>query len=218
MSSTSTAAAELARPKDLLTSTATSFFLGLLFSLFPYDFPLLWTSTPPADPFTPLESHYMLLANAPPLIPRVLHIVIGIGFLGFLMKLYRATESNLLFDGASLALYVVGVVIYITNIVRGLHVISGHEYNRLVHKDGTAAAADEVDVEETLTREDSLRVLSASHTILALVLLGILVFQAGQWYADRKEGTERMKMNLEDNKRAARLRSPGAAAAAKKRA
>ena len=39
-------------------------------------------------------------------------------------------------------------------------------------------------------RSDSLRVLSASHTILALVLMGILVLQAGQWYAERKERQE----------------------------
>jgi hypothetical protein len=39
-------------------------------------------------------------------------------------------------------------------------------------------------------REDSLRVLAASDTILALVLVGVLVLQAGQWYAQRKEEEE----------------------------
>lgn len=41
-----------------------------------------------------------------------------------------------------------------------------------------------------LGRDDSLRVLAASNTILALVLMGVLVLQAGQWYAERKEGQE----------------------------
>ena len=36
-------------------------------------------------------------------------------------------------------------------------------------------------------REDSLRVLAASNTILALVLVGVLVLQAGQWYAEKKD-------------------------------
>ena len=44
--------------------------------------------------------------------------------------------------------------------------------------------------EMPLGRDDSLKVLAASNTILALVLVGVLVLQAGQWYAERKEGQE----------------------------
>lgn len=44
--------------------------------------------------------------------------------------------------------------------------------------------------ERPLGRDDSLKVLAASNTILALVLVGVLVLQAGQWYAERKEGQE----------------------------
>lgn len=44
--------------------------------------------------------------------------------------------------------------------------------------------------ETPLGRDDSLKVLAASNTILALVLVGVLVLQAGQWYAERKEGQE----------------------------
>lgn len=41
-----------------------------------------------------------------------------------------------------------------------------------------------------LGREDTLKVLSASNTILALVLVGILVLQAGQWYAEKKDADD----------------------------
>ena len=44
--------------------------------------------------------------------------------------------------------------------------------------------------ETIIGREDSLKVMAASNTILALVLLGVLVLQAGQWYAERKERDE----------------------------
>ena len=54
----------------------------------------------------------------------------------------------------------------------------------------SGSAAGEV----VLGREDSLKVLSASNTILALVLVGILVLQAGQWYAERKDGEEAAKV------------------------
>ena len=178
----------------------------MLFSLFPYDFPLLWTSTPPPDPFTPLETHYLILADAPPLIQRILHIVVGIGYFGFFLKLWRATESNMLFDGASLVLYVIATVIYITNIVKGLNIVKAGTYENvdiLADQQKNPHGVPVVRLEGVLNREDSLKVLSASHTILALVLMGVLVFQAGQWYADRKEG--HLVANTEENDSPQRL-------------
>lgn len=60
---------------------------------------------------------------------------------------------------------------------------------------GEAGAAEG---EAGVGREDSLRVLAASNTILALVLVGVLVLQAGQWYAERKEQDEVEKLEKED--------------------
>ena len=129
-----------------------------------------------------------ILLASPPLIPRILHIVIATGLLGFFIKLLRPTESNLLFDGASLALYVVGIVVYITNIVKGMRMASSGIYATPDEKVRDDLHPFTPAFEGTgIGRSDSLRVLSASHTILALVLMGILVLQAGQWYAERKE-------------------------------
>ena len=140
-----------------------------------------------------MESHLTLLHASPPLITRILHIVIATGLLGFFIKLFKPTESNLLFDGASLILYVIGIVVYITNIVKGLRLVSSGSYPgpELVGVPQTSEAGDPV----LLGREDSLRVLSASNTILALVLVGVLVLQAGQWYAEYKETQEVEKID-----------------------
>lgn len=48
--------------------------------------------------------------------------------------------------------------------------------------------------QSVLGREDNLKVLSASNTILALVLVGVLVLQIGQWYAERAEEKERLEI------------------------
>ncbi len=40
--------------------------------------------------------------------------------------------------------------------------------------------------------------LSASNTILALVLVGVLVLQAGQWYAERKEADDYQQLEKEE--------------------
>lgn len=100
----------------------------------------------------------------------------------------------MLFDGASLVLYMIGIIVYIANIVKGLRVVSSGEYGKeVVQGEGMLTGEGE----RPLTREDGLRVLAASNTILALVLVGVLVLQAGQWYAERKEGQEVERMRRE---------------------
>lgn len=182
---------------------ATCFFLGILFAMFPYDYNVLW-STPPlsplADPassprapfFDLQEAHLKFLHASPALISRVLHIVIGTGLLGFIMKLYKPSEANMLFDGASLALYMCGVAVYAANIVKGLRTVTAGAYGGKVLEEGETLVAKAMEGEEGgfIGREDSLRVMAASNTILALVLVGVLVLQAGQWYAQRKEEEE----------------------------
>ena len=165
-------------------SPATCFFLGIIFSLFPYDYPILWSTNPtPGSHYDYLEAHLRFLHASPPLIPRILHIVIFLGLAGLISKLYRPSESNMLFDGASLVLYMCGITVYIANIVKGLRLASAGRYGA-----DLAQTAEEKD--QILGREDSLKVLAASNTILALVLVGILVLQAGQWYAERKDAQE----------------------------
>ena len=172
---------------------ATSFSLGILFSLFPYDYPLLWRPGDiPASAFDNLETHLKILYNSPLLIPRILHTVIGIGFLGFFMKLYKPSESNALFDGASLVLYMIGVVIYLANILKGFKLVADGTYGiEIIEGESMLGKSEDTpEAAQPLGRDDSLKVLSASNTILALVLLGVLVLQAGQWYAERKQNQE----------------------------
>ncbi|RFU25478.1 hypothetical protein B7463_g10854, partial [Scytalidium lignicola] len=180
----------------------TCFFLGMLFSSFPYDYPLLWTSAAtPIEYYAQLETHLKFLHASPPVIPRILHIIIAVGFMGLFIKLFKPTEANLLFDGASLVLYLVGVVVYITNIVKGLRMVTADAYGN----PGEAGPGEII-----IGREDSLRVLAASNTILALVLVGVLVLQAGQWYAERKEQDEVAEFEKEkEEKNAAKKEKNG---------
>lgn len=152
---------------------------------------------------------------SPPLISRMLHIVIGTGLLGFLTKLYKPSEANLLFDGASLVLYMIGIIVYIANIVSGMRVVTDGTYGDLSRlpegqrRAAQAALAAEGPQADVIGREDSLRVLAASNTILALVLVGVLVLQAGQWYAQRKEEAEIAEMDrvAEEKRRAGKKKA-----------
>lgn len=85
-----------------------------------------------------------------------------------------------------------GVIVYVANIVKGLRVVSSGKYDVELVEGELAVGVKGVEAgqEMPLGRDDSLKVLAASNTILALVLVGVLVLQAGQWYAERKEGQE----------------------------
>jgi hypothetical protein len=189
----------------------------MLFASFPYDFPLLWTSDPiPPSYLDHLETHLRFMHQSPPLIARMLHIIVFVGFLGFFIKLFRPSEANILFDGGSLILYVIGAGVYLSNIVKGMRAVSQPGgLAAAVAEDGREGTvhAGPLTGEVVLGREDSLRVLSASHVILALVLVGVLVLQAGQWYAERKEADDYAKAERE----AAEKKAGGAVAAGKKK-
>ncbi|KAI1436720.1 secretory component protein-like protein [Xylaria sp. CBS 124048] len=191
------------------------FFLGILFAEFPYDYPLLWTSVPIQPAYLDqLETHLKFVHQSPPLISRMLSIMIGTGFLGFFTKLFRASESNMLFDGASLVLYVIGVGVYVANIVKGLRFVSAGIWHSddfpgnlppaaQQLQDANAVAGSGDGGRLVLGREDSLKVMAASNTILALVLLGVLVLQAGQWYAERKDNEEFEREAIEQQEKSA---------------
>lgn len=147
--------------------------------------------------FNILEAHIKFLYQSPPLIGRVLNLAIGTGLLGFLLKLFKPNEANMLFDGASLVLYMAGITVYLTNVVKGFRVVTAGIYG-----DSAKAAAEGIDLqtdmaegEGYISREDTLRVFAASNTILALVLVGVLVLQAGHWYAKRAEEKEIQEIN-----------------------
>lgn len=167
----------------------TCFFLGVLFAQLPYDYNVLWTQ--PDDRttyFNILESHIKFLYASPPIISRILNLAIGTGLLGFLIKLFKPNQANMLFDGASLVLYMAGITVYLTNIVKGFRVVTAGIYGDIEKADPGEVTAE--DMADYISREDTLRVFAASNTILALVLVGVLVLQAGQWYAKRAEEKE----------------------------
>jgi len=167
----------------------TCFFLGILFAQLPYDYNVLWTL--PDDRttyFTILEEHIRFMYASPAIVSRILNIAIGTGLLGFLIKLFKPNQANMLFDGASLVLYMAGITVYLTNIVKGFRVVTAGVYGDITK--ASPGELSEEDAGDYISREDTLRVFAASNTILALVLVGVLVLQAGQWYAKKAEERE----------------------------
>ena len=88
--------------------------------------------------------------------------------------------------------------------MKGMRVIASGKFDAdIVKGESTLGTTSVVPGEEVpLGKEDSLRVMAATNTILALVLIGVLVLQAGQWYAERKDGQEVEKYKEEQTAKA----------------
>ncbi|KAK9480149.1 Shr3 amino acid permease chaperone [Lipomyces japonicus] len=158
---------------------STSFLLGILFVNWTYDHKTLWTKDPVESSFENSRQHYALLATAPVIMLRVFHIVIGFALLGFVLKLYKPSESNKLFDGGSLVLFMAGLVTYLTNIRNGLVSILDGDWGEVDEKTG-------------------INVLAASEVIIAIALIGVLTLQVGQYYAERQDDLERENFDREE--------------------
>ena len=89
------------------------------------------------------------------------------GIFGHLVKLYKPNESNYLFDGASLVLYMVAVVLHATSVLSGTSLLFQK------WSDGKGLRSVEAGEFGELTKGDTLRVMAASHVILAVVLIGM---------------------------------------------
>ncbi|KAK9452000.1 Shr3 amino acid permease chaperone [Limtongia smithiae] len=150
---------------------STSFFLGMIFVNWTYDHGTLWMTAPAPEAFASSKQHYAMLASEPPVIRNAFHFVVGLGLLGFVIKLYKPSESNKLFDGGSLVLYMAGLIIYLTNLHNGFQSVLSGEWG---------------DVDEAT----GINVIAASQVIIALTLMGVLGLQVGQYWAEVQDAAE----------------------------
>jgi len=114
---------------------------------------------------------YTTFFNAPPAIKALLHGMVGVGLIGCFSKLQKWDQSAMFFDGSSLAVYVFGIVVYLTVTINCLRTIVNP-------------------IKDVDTREDqvmAMSVLSAGNVIIIIALVLILALQAGQEWAHRTE-------------------------------
>ncbi|KAF6046844.1 ER membrane protein SH3 family protein [Candida parapsilosis] len=97
-----------------------SFGLGAIYANWPYDLNTLWRATDP-NAFAKSLVHYQTWAQAPMYVHYVLHAVGFIGLVGHFIKLYKPDEEAKYFEYGSLALFMIAIVIYLTNLRTGIN-------------------------------------------------------------------------------------------------
>lgn len=91
-------------------------------------------------------------------------------------------QSNTLFDGGSLVMYLISFTLVFSNLYKGIQ--------------NTAAG-----VYGEVTREENLRVIAASNVIIAAVLFGVLLMQIGQGHAERAALAEIEAIQADEKKK-----------------
>lgn len=140
------------------------FILGAVYSNWTYDYYMLWVSPTPADMLDLTIQHYKIKAQQPAFLHHVLHVVFLLAGLAAVAKLFKATESNTLFDGGSLFLFFICVVFYVTNLVPASYSLKTGDWG-------------------DIDAETGVKFISASQILMVFTVFGVLSLQFGQWWA-----------------------------------
>lgn len=161
------------------------FLLGISFANWPYTHPLLWesslTETEKAEYAKLLLNHYLHWLEIPKLIPYTMYTVVSVGFLGFTLKIFKPAEDVKYFEYGSFLVYVLAVCCYVSNIRYGVY---------------SAAAGQWGDVDEYT----GLCVIAASEVIVVFLILGVVVVQAGLFYAKYEDDRVKSEFLLKELK------------------
>jgi len=165
---------------------AVSFFLGVLFIAFNVDRRILYSgSVPTEEDYVDAFKFYTTFYEAPLAIKALIHAVMGLGVISIVGKLHKWDESALFFDGSSLALFVGGIIIYLSVTIPTLRTV----VNPILEQDSIS------------DQREAIGVLAAGNTLIIGCLVGVLGLQAGQEYARRADVRELVKVQQREKER-----------------
>jgi hypothetical protein len=144
------------------------FGLGVIYAQLPYDIDTLWRSTS-IDAFEVALQNYKQWAVAPQYVHYILHAVMAVGLIGSFIKLYKPLEDSKYFEYGSLGLFMAAIIIYLTNLRIGVNSCLTGQWGEVDQNTGIS-------------------VMAASTVMVVVVLIGVLVLQAGLYYAEWYDG------------------------------
>ncbi|CDK28836.1 unnamed protein product [Kuraishia capsulata CBS 1993] len=166
----------------VLIVASVSFVIGTIYGNLPYDFFVLFSSEATEAHFDAALKHYQLWGSGPAWIIHILHFVVFLGFTGCFIKIYKPVTDIKLFEYGSLFALLLATCVYLTNIRVGVEsAVSG--------------------IWGDIDQNTGLGVIVASELMVLVLLVGVLVLQAGMYYAtyaDRKIKEEYLKGEAEE--------------------
>ncbi|KAH7883963.1 Shr3 amino acid permease chaperone [Phlebopus sp. FC_14] len=156
----------------------TSFLLGSLFTHWIADSLTLWKSPVTDEHLWTAALYYSILTKGPVQILYVLSAIIVLGGTTIFWSLHDGEAGNLMFDGGSIFLYGTTVIMYIYSVIPSLL----DKFSYIPH--------DQVKgVFPRSLRSPTLE-LASNHLVCSVALTGVLILQAGRWWAELSDGDD----------------------------
>lgn len=156
----------------------TSFLLGSLFTHWIADSLTLWKSPVTDEHLWTAALYYSILTKGP---VQILYVLFGIIILGGTTIFWSFNDleaGNLMFDGGSIFLYGVAVIMYAYSVIPNL-----------IDKFTTIPPYHMKDAFPRLLRTPTLD-LASNHLVCSVALTGVLILQAGRWWAELSDGDD----------------------------
>ncbi|KAG9046534.1 hypothetical protein FS837_004233 [Tulasnella sp. UAMH 9824] len=220
-------------------TVATSFLLGILFTHWIADSLTLWQSPLTDDHLRTAAIYYSAFATQPQWMTWVLLGVTGVGATSLLASFRDGEAGNVMFDGASIFLYICTIYVYWSSVVPSKHLCHPHPlfHGRLLTSASFVTlnthARLPADLSEVFSRPlpqapssdvpfpDGLRQptieLASSHLICSVALTGVLLLQAGRAWAEEEDASEKAEEEAEEREQLERERRSSEGARGRKR-
>ncbi|KAI0725177.1 Shr3 amino acid permease chaperone [Fomitopsis betulina] len=180
---------------------ATSFLIGLLFTHWIADSHTLWKS-PEMQTDARLWSaaaYYAVLARMPAWLAYMYAAVAGIGALTILWSLRDGRAGNLMFDGGSIFLYGAATYVY-------MHDVLPNIFTNFTYLDfPSQSSTPNVTPFPAYLRGPTLQ-LASWHLVCSVLLTGVILLQAGRWWAELADEDGDDDGMVEDGEEAATTR------------
>ncbi|KIJ68927.1 hypothetical protein HYDPIDRAFT_105458 [Hydnomerulius pinastri MD-312] len=156
----------------------TSFLLGSLFTHWIADSLTLWKSPVTDEHLWTAALYYSILTKGPVQILYVLSAIIVLGGTTIFWSFHDGEAGNLMFDGGSIFLYGTTVIMYMYSVIPNLL----DKFSSLPHHQAK-------DVFPRSLRSATLD-LASNHLVCSVALTGVLILQAGRWWAELSDGDD----------------------------
>ncbi|KAG2147107.1 Shr3 amino acid permease chaperone [Suillus cothurnatus] len=156
----------------------TSFLLGSLFTHWIADSLTLWKSPVTDENLWTAALYYSILTKGPVQIFYVLFGIIILGGTTIFWSFNDLEAGNLMFDGGSIFLYGVAVIMYAYSVIPNL-----------MDKFTAIPPHHMMDAFPRLLRTPTLD-LASNHLVCSVALTGVLILQAGRWWAELADGDD----------------------------
>ena len=165
----------------ILINLSTFTLFGMLISQWNYDIPVLFDPNASPSHFDRFLQHYFSFNSISIYTVIFYGFIYGLGLLGAIVRVTKPHPDYQLFEYGTFVLIFLFLCVFLTNVKTGIEACSHRKWGDVTEKQG-------------------LQVLAASNLILLVILLGVIILQAGLWYT-KWEYQKRLNEFYEEEKK-----------------